>query len=290
MILKLGLPKGSLQESTFEIFRRAGFNITLSARSYFPNIDDDEIEPILIRAQEMSKYVESGVLDVGLTGKDWILENRSDVLEIEDLVYAKSGMRPVRWVVAVPNDSEIRSVHDLSGKRIATELVNVTKDYLKNNDVEGAKVEFSWGATEVKPPRLVDAIVELTETGSSLKANNLRIVDTVLESTTKLIVNKETWLDREKRRKIESLAILLKGALLASEKVGLKMNVAKEALNEVLSILPALRKPTISKLTDEDWFALETIIDEQVVREIIPKLKKAGAEGIVEYPLNKVIY
>ncbi|MDI6703999.1 MAG: ATP phosphoribosyltransferase [bacterium] len=289
MKLKIGLPKGSLQEATFEIFEKAGFKISVLKRSYFPKIDDPELEPMLIRAQEMARYVEEGVLDVGLTGKDWIMECEADVLEITDLIYAKQGLRPVRWVLAVPNDSQINSVDDLQGKRIATEVVNVTRDYLKRNGVN-ALVEFSWGATEAKPPELCDAIVELTETGSSLRANNLRIVDTVLESKTMLIANKRSFEDKDKRRKIENLAMLLRGALEAANKVGLKMNVHVSALDEIISTLPALRKPTISRLSDEDFVAVETIIDEHVVREIIPELKRRGAEGIVEYPLNKVIY
>lgn len=289
MLLKLGLPKGSLQEATFELFQKAGFNISIGKRSYFPTIDDEEIEIMLIRAQEMSRYVEEGVFDAGLTGLDWIRENNSDVVEVADLQYAKQGFRPVRWVLAVPNDSSIQSVQDLQGKHIATELVNVTKDYLKKNGVT-ASVEFSWGATEVKAPRLVDAIVELTETGSSLRANNLRIVETILESTTKLIANKNAWNDSQKQKKIENIVILLQGALNAGQKVGLKMNIYKNNLSQILKILPALKKPTVSKLSDEDWFDVDTIIDEKVVRKIIPELKRAGATGIVEYPLNKVIY
>lgn len=288
-MLKIGLPKGSLQESTFEMFRKAGYNISVGSRSYFPTIDDDNMEVMLIRAQEIPRYVEEGVLDVGLTGKDWIQESKAKVVEIADLIYSKQGLRPVKWVLAVPNDSKIQSVKDLEGKRIATELVEVTKQYLRENQVN-AQVEFSWGATEVKPPKLVDAIVELTETGSSLRANNLRIVDVILKSTTKLIVNEKSWQEEEKRFQVENLAILLKGALSAYEKVGLKMNVYKEDLNKVLEILPALKKPTISKLSEEDWFDVDTVLDEKVVREIIPQLKRAGAQGIIEYPLNKVIY
>lgn len=289
MILRLGLPKGSLQDATFELFRRAGFTISVDKRSYFPTIDDEEIEVMLIRAQEMSRYVEEGVFDVGITGLDWIKENNSDVIEVADLEYAKQGFRPVKWVLAVPNDSPIKSIQDLQGKHIATELVNVTRSYLEEKGID-AKIEFSWGATEVKAPRLVDAIVELTETGSSLRANNLRIVETILESTTKLIANKEAWNDPQKRNKIENLAILLQGALAGTQKVGLKMNVFKKNLDQVIALLPALRKPTISKLSDEDWVAVDSIVDEKVVRKIIPDLKRAGAEGIVEYPLNKVIY
>jgi ATP phosphoribosyltransferase len=289
MLLKLGVPKGSLQDATFELFQKAGFNISIGKRSYFPTIDDEEIELMLIRAQEMSRYVEEGVFDAGLTGLDWIRENNSDVVEVADLRYAKQGFRPVRWVLAVPNDSSIQSVQDLQGKHIATELVNVTKAYLEKNGVT-ASVEFSWGATEVKAPRLVDAIMELTETGSSLRANNLRIVETILESTTKLIANKDAWKDPQKKKKIENIVILLQGALNAEQKVGLKMNIPKDNLSQILEILPALKKPTISNLSDENWFDVDTIIDEKVVREIIPELKRAGATGIVEYPLNKVIH
>lgn len=289
MELRLGLPKGSLEEATFKMFEKAGFKISAGKRSYFPSVDDEELEIILIRAQEVARYIEEGILDAGLTGKDWIEENEADVIEVTDLIYAKASQSSVRWVVAVPNDSEIRSIKDLEGKRIATELVRVTEKYLKKNGVR-AEVEFSWGATEVKPPRLVDAIVELTETGSSLQANNLRIVDEVLVSTTKLIANKASWADPWKRQKIEGLSILLKGALAAGEKVGLKMNVSKDCLDKVISILPALKRPTLAPLSDEGWYDVDTIIDEAVVRKIIPELKRAGAEGIVEYPLNKVIY
>ncbi|MEW6618261.1 MAG: ATP phosphoribosyltransferase [bacterium] len=289
MILKLGLPKGSLQESTIELFQKAGYMIAVDKRSYFPRIDDEEIEVMLVRAQEMSRYVEEGVFDVGLTGFDWIKENKSDVIEVASLEYAKQGFRFVKWVLAVPNDSSIKSINDLQGKHIATELVNVTKTYLKERGIQ-TNVEFSWGATEVKAPRLVDAIVELTETGSSLRANNLRIVETILESTTRLIANKDAWQDAQKRKKIENIALLLQGALAAAQKVGLKMNVYKEHLPQVLAILPALKTPTISKLSDENWCDVDTIVDEKVAREIIPELKRAGAQGIVEYPLNKVIY
>lgn len=289
MRLRIGLPKGSLETATLQMFKKAGFNISRGQRSYFPAVDDEELEVILIRAQEMSRYVEEGVLDVGLTGKDWIRENKSRVVEVADLIYAKQGLRPVRWVVAVPKDSTIKSVKDLQGKRIATELVNVTKSYLRKNKVK-AEVEFSWGATEVKPPQLVDAIVELTETGESLRANNLRIIDTILTSTTKLIANSQAYRDKWKRKKIDNIALLLEGALRAEEKVGLKMNIPQEKLKKVISILPAMKTPTISKLSEENWWALETIIDEKTVRDIIPALKKAGAQGIIEYPLNKVIY
>ncbi len=289
MRLRIGLPKGSLETATLQMFKKAGFNISRGQRSYFPAVDDEELEVILIRAQEVSRYVEEGVLDVGLTGKDWIRENKSRVVEVADLIYAKQGLRPVRWVVAVPKDSTIKSVKDLQGKRIATELVNVTKSYLRKNKVK-AEVEFSWGATEVKPPQLVDAIVELTETGESLRANNLRIIDTILTSTTKLIANSQAYRDKWKRKKIDNIALLLEGALRAEEKVGLKMNIPQEKLKKVISILPAMKTPTISKLSEENWWALETIIDEKTVRDIIPALKKAGAQGIIEYPLNKVIY
>ncbi|MCD5390591.1 ATP phosphoribosyltransferase [candidate division NPL-UPA2 bacterium] len=287
--LKIGLPKGSLQSATLEMFKRAGYNILVGERSYLPIIDDEELEAILIRAQEMPRYVEHGVLDVGLTGEDWIRERRAKVVEVADLIYAKQGLRAVKWVLAVPNKSAIKSVKDLEGKRIATELVNVTKSYLKKYRVK-AEVEFSWGATEAKPPQLADAIVELTETGESLRANNLRIVDTVLESTTKLIANGRAYQDNWKRRKIDNLTLLLKGALLAEEKVGLKMNVAEKNLKRVISVLPAMRNPTISKLSEAGWWAVETVIDEKTARDIIPKLKEAGGEGIIEYGLNKVIY
>jgi ATP phosphoribosyltransferase len=288
-ILRLGLPKGSLQEATFRMMERAGWRISVGSRSYVPSVDDPEISARLIRAQEISRYVELGLLDAGLTGKDWILENESDVVEVADLIYAKQGMRPVRWVLAVPNDSPVKTVKDLQGKRIATEAVNLTRQFLKKHGVK-ADVEFSWGATEVKAPELVDAIVELTETGSSLRANNLRIVETLLESTTKLIANKKSWDDKWKRQKIETIALLLKGALAAEDKVGLKMNVPKSKLDALLKNLPALRNPTVSSLANNDWVAVETVIDEKIVREIVPKLKAAGAEGIIEYPLNKLIY
>lgn len=289
MKLKLGLPKGSLQEATVKMFARAGFNISISSRSYFPSIDDEEIEAMLVRAQEMARYVEKGLLDVGLTGQDWIAENRADVVEVAELVYGKQRLNPVRWVLAVPEGSEIKTPADLQGKHIATELVNVTKDYLAKHGVE-ADVEFSWGATEVKAPALADAIVELTETGSTIRAHNLRIIDTIMESTTKLIANKESWEDRPKREKTENLALLLKGALAASSKVGLKMNIPADSVEAVISILPALKKPTISHLSDRNWLAVETIIEEEMVRRLIPELKRIGAEGIVEYPLNKIIY
>lgn len=290
-ILKLGLPKGSLQEATFKMLRKAGFNTSLSSeRSYFPSIDDPQIEPVLLRAQEMSRYVQDGALDCGITGNDWILENRSDVVRITDLAYAKQGMNKVRWVLAVPGDSGIKSAKDLQGKRIATELVNVTKDYLTKHKVK-ADVEFSWGATEVKVSAgLVDAIVELTETGRSLKANRLIEIATLCESTTQFIGNKNSCRDSWKMAKMEQIAMLLKGAIAAEEKVGLKMNVRKTDMKKVVVLLPALKKPTISGLSDDGWYAIETVIDEKVVRLLIPQLKKAGAQGIIEYPLNKVIY
>ena len=287
-VLSLGLPKGSLQESTFKLFRKAGFTVSAGSRSYIPSIDDDEISGLLIRAQEMARYVQDGILDLGLTGRDWVLEQNARVKEVCTLNYAKGGLRPVRWVVAVPNESPIRRVEDLGGKRVATELVQYTRRFLKERGIE-ALVEFSWGATEVKAPRLADAIVELTETGSTLRANNLRIVDTILESTTVLIANRDAWKDPWKRQKIENIALLLAGALRAEEKVGLKMNVARADLDRVLAVLPALQNPTISSLSEAGWFSLEVIVDEKKVRELIPVLKKTGASGIVEYPLNKVI-
>ena len=289
MKLKLGLPAGSLQNATLNILKKAGFNIAVSTRSYIPYIDDSEILVRLIRAQEIPRYVEEGVLDVGLTGKDWVLENKVKVHEVAQLVYAKQGLRPVRCVCAVPVDSGIYKIKDLQGKRIATEIVNITKEFLRKNKVK-ALVEFSWGATESKPPELADAIIELTETGSSLRANNLREIATILESVTVLIVNKNSWKNSEKKRKIENLSMLLVGALQAEEKVGLKMNVPKKQLEKIISELPSLKKPTISSLYDSDWVALEIIVDEKIVREIIPELKRAGAQGIIEYPLNKVIY
>lgn len=287
-ILKLGLPKGSLQESTLKLFRKAGYHITVSSRSYYPSFDDAEIESMLIRAQEMARYVEDGILDCGLTGKDWIMEQNADVHEVAELNYAKEGLRPVKWVIAVPNDSKIKSVKDLNGKRIATELVGFTKRYLKSKGVKAA-VDFSWGATEVKPPHLADAIVELTETGTSLKANNLRIVETILQSSTRFIANKKAWHERWKRQKMANIVMLLKGALAAEEKVGLKMNVPKKSLKRVMSLLPAMHSPTISQLSDEDWYAIDVVIDEMIARDLTPMLKMAGASGIVEYQLNKVI-
>jgi ATP phosphoribosyltransferase len=286
--IKLGIPKGSLQESTVELFKKAGFNIRINERSYKPSIDDEEIECLLIRAQEIPKYVENGVLDVGLSGKDWISETDADVEEIADLVYSKTGFGKVRLVLAVTNNSSIKTVKDLEGKRIATELVNVTKAFLKKNNVR-AEVEFSWGATEVKVPDLVDAISELTETGSSLRANNLRVIDVILESTTRLIANKKSLKTDWKKQKINDIALLLNGALNAYSKVGLKMNLEKKSLNKILYLLPALNSPTVSKLSDKGWLAIETVLDESVVRDIIPKLKQAGAQGIIEYSLNKVV-
>ena len=288
MILKLGVPKGSLETATTELFRRAGYNLTTSSRSYFPVIDDAEIECMLIRAQEMARYVEDGILDAGITGLDWVQENGANVRAVCDLVYAKQSFGKVRWVLAVPENSTVTSVKDLEGKIIATELVATTKRYLAENGVT-AKVEFSWGATEVKPPELADAIVEVTETGSSLRANKLRIVETVLESNTQLIVNLQSWEDLEKRRKLEDISMLLQGAIAALGKVGLMLNVKRGDLDAVLQVLPALRQPTISSLSDNEWLAVNTIIDEPVVRVIIPRLKEAGAQGIVEYPLNKIV-
>jgi ATP phosphoribosyltransferase len=288
MKLKLGLPKGSLQDATLELFRRAGYEIKVNPRSYFPSTDDEEIECMLIRAQEMARYVEDGILDAGLTGKDWILENQADVIEVADLIYAKQTFGKVRWVLAVPEESPFRGVKDLQGKIIATELVKVTERYLAQHGVK-AKVEFSWGATEVKPPVLADAIVEVTETGSSLRANGLRIVETVLESNTKFFANHAAWGDPWKRAKMETIVMLLKGAIEASGKVGLMLNVHKNDLENVLAVLPALKRPTISHLSDPDWLAVNTVIEEKTVREIIPRLKAAKAQGIVEYPLNKIV-
>lgn len=288
-VLRLGLPKGSLQEATIEKFAKAGYNIQVSSRSYVPYVDDDELEIRLIRAQEISRYVEHGYLDCGITGYDWIQENGSDVHEVGEFLFSKVTRQPARWVLAVPEESPVKSAKDLQGKRIATEVVQLTKRYLANHGVT-AEVEFSWGATEFKAHELVDAIVELTETGSSLRANKLRIVDTLLTSTPRLISNQESWKDGWKRQKIETISLLLKGALDAEAKVGLKMNIAKDNLPKLLRELPALRNPTISNLSLEGWVAVETIIDEHVVRELIPQLKAAGAEGIIEYPLNKVVY
>lgn len=288
MKLKLGIPKGSLENATIDIFRRAGFQITTSSRSYFPSIDDPEIECMLIRAQEMARYVEDGILDAGLTGRDWIEENGSDVIALADLIYSRASFSKVRWVLAVPENSPVQSVKDLQGKIIATELVGATQRYLARNGVE-AKVEFSWGATEVKPPVLADAIVEVTETGSSLRANRLRIVETVLESNTQLIANKESYKDPWKQRKLADIKLLLDGAIAALGKVGLMLNVEKSNLPQVLALLPALKNPTISQLSDGNWVAVNTILEELTVRNLIPRLKEAGAQGIVEYPLNKIV-
>jgi len=287
-LLKLGLPKGSLQEATLRLFRKAGYHISVSSRSYYPVFDDIEIQSMLIRAQEMARYVEDGHLDCGLTGFDWIQEQNADVVEVAELQYGKEGFRPVRWVVAVPIDSKIKSIKDLQGKRVATELVGFTKRYLKSKGVT-SQVDFSWGATEVKPPYLADAIVELTETGASLRANNLRIVETIIESSTRFIANKKVWQDKWKRQKMENIALLLHGALAAEEKVGLKMNVPENSYKKILSLLAAMHSPTISPLSDKGWHAFEVITNERFVRDLIPKLKAAGASGIVEYPLNKVI-
>jgi len=287
-VLKLGIPAGSLQEATGELFRRAGYKITFRSRSYFPAIDDDEIECMLIRAQEMARYVADGVLDAGLTGFDWITETGADVHEVAELVFSKVSRRPVRWVLCVPNDSPVQTVADLEGARIATEAVGMTGRFLEQHGVT-ANVEFSWGATEVKPPRLADAIVEVTETGSSLRANNLRIVAEVLQSTTRFIANHQAYVEPWKRQKIDDIALMLNGAIAAEGKVGLMMNVPRDNLQRVITLLPALQNPTVSSLADEQWVDIITVIDETVVRHIIPRLKAAGARGIVEYPLNKVI-
>ena len=288
MKLKLGIPKGSLENATIDLFRRAGFIITTSSRSYFPGIDDPDIECMLIRAQEMARYVEDGILDAGLTGRDWIEENEATIIPVADLIYAKQSFGKVRWVLAVPEASNFHSVKDLEGRIIATELVATTKRYLASHGVK-AKVEFSWGATEVKPPVLADAIVEVTETGSSLRANKLKIIDTVLESNTQLIANSESWNDEAKQRKLLDIKMLLEGAISAMGKVGLMLNVHKDQLKAVLGVLPALKRPTISHLSDEEWLAVNTILDESTVRDIIPRLKQAGGQGIVEYPLNKIV-
>lgn len=288
MTLKLGLPKGSLENATIDLFRRAGFRITVAPRSYFPAVDDPELECMLVRAQEMARYVEDGALDCGLTGHDWVVENDASVHSVCDLVYAKQSFGKVRWVLAVPQASTIATPADLQGKIVATELVGTTKRWLASLGVE-AKVEFSWGATEAKLPELADAIVEVTETGSSLRANKLRIVETVLESTTQFIANTTSWEDAGKRRKIKDIALLLQGAIAALDKVGLMLNVRVDDLDKVLDVLPALRKPTVSSLSDEGWLAVNTILGENVVREIIPRLKDVGAEGIVEFPLNKIV-
>ena len=287
-ILKLGIPAGSLQEATGELFRRAGYKITFNARSYFPTIDDEQIECMLIRAQEMARYVQDGVLDAGLTGYDWIMENGADVHEVAELVFSKVSRRPVRWVLCVPETSPIKTVKDLEGKRIATEAVGLTTRFLADRGVQ-AKVEFSWGATEVKPPKLADAIVEVTETGSSLRANQLRILEEVLTSTPRFIANRQAYADPWKKQKIDDIVLMLKGAMAAEGKVGLMMNVPRDKVQQVLSLLPALQQPTISSLADEAWVDINTVLDESIVRNIIPRLKSAGARGIVEYPLSKVI-
>ncbi len=288
MKLRLGLPKGSLQEATFNLFKQAGFEINVRSRSYFPAVNDPELEIILMRAQEIPRYVAEGVLDAGISGLDWILENEADVVEVADMVYAKSTSNPIRLVIAVAKDSDILEVSDLKGKRIATELVKVTQKYLKDNGVT-ASVEYSYGATEVKVPDLVDAIADITETGSSIKANNLRILATILESTTKLHANKKAWEEPWKREKLQNLAVLLQGALRARSKVGLKMNVPGEMLDAILDVLPSMKHPTISQLVHSDWVAVEVILEEKQVRDLIPALKKAGAQDIIEYPLTKVI-
>ena len=287
-ILKLGIPAGSLQEATRELFERAGYRITISSRSYYPTIDDEEIDCLTVRAQEMARYVEQGVLDAGITGHDWVVETGANVEEICELVYSKVSRRPTRWVLCVPNDSEIHSASDLQGKRIATEVVNMTNNYLKNHGVS-ADVEFSWGATEVKPPRLADAIVEVTETGNSLRANNLRIVDELLQSTPRLIANRDSVMDAWKKRKLTDIALMLKSCLAAEGKVGLMMNVPKQDLQSIIEVLPALQTPTISSLADSDWVDVNTIVEEAVVRNIVPQLKEAGARGIVEYAISKII-
>lgn len=285
----LGLPKGSLQDSTIKLFGKAGFNISVSSRSYRPSIDDEELDGRFVRAQEVSRYVEHGYFDCGLTGQDWVEENDSDVVEVCSLVYSRASNKRSKWIIAVPESSTVQTVKDLEGKRIATEVVNITRQYLKDNGVN-AKVEFSWGATEVKVPDLVDAIVDLTETGNSIRANKLRIVDTILYTNTVLIANKVSWENPAKRKKIENIALLLTSALEANSKVGLKLNIEKSKLEAILADLPALRNPTINRLADESWVAIDTILDEKVVREIIPELKERGAEGIIEYPLNKVVF
>jgi len=290
MKLKFGLPKGSLQEATTRMFKKAGFTVNISSRSYFPSIDDDEISPFLLRAQEMARYVADGALDCGITGNDWTIESGREVAKVCELIYGKQGLKPVKWVLAVPNDSKVKTAKDLEGKRVATELVNATREYFKKKKVN-VDIEFSWGATEAKVGAgLVDAIVELTETGASLRANNLRIVDTICESTTLIIANKSSWKDPWKKEKIQNIALLLQGAILAEEKVGLKMNIEEKNIDKILKILPSMKNPTISGLSKKGWCAIETIIDESTVRVIIPKLKQSGAQGIIEYPLNKVIY
>lgn len=287
-LLKLGIPKGSLQEATLDLLARAGWKVTLSSRSYVPTIDDADITCLLVRAQEMARYVESGALEAGITGHDWVVETRADVLELAELVYAKQRLARVKWVLAVPEDSAIREPKDLEGKVIATEVVGITENYLAKHGVK-ARVEFSWGATEVKVPQLADAIVEVTETGSSLRANRLRVLDTVLESATVFIMNRNAAADPAKREKAENLVLMLQGAIAAATRVGLMLNVRRENLEAVLAALPALKNPTISSLSDENWVAVNTIIEESVVRQILPRLKAAKAQGIVEYPLNKIV-
>ncbi len=288
-VLRLGLPKGSLQESTFELLDRAGYSFSVRERSYFPSIDDDELTAMLVRAQEIARYVQDGVFDAGITGKDWIIETGAEVIAVDDLIYSKSSMRPVRWVLAVSEDSDIQTVYDLEGKRIATEVVNITRTWLEQHGVT-AEIEFSWGATEAKCPELVDAIVEVTETGSSLRANKLRIVDVLMESNTQLIANKEAWNDPWKRQKIENIAMLMQGAIRAEGKVGLKLNARRSDVESIVDLLPALRKPTVSPLANGgEWVAVETVIEEREVRKLIPALKRAGAEGIIEYALSKII-
>lgn len=289
-VLRFGLPKGSLQEAALQKMAKAGWNISVSSRSYVPYVDDDELEIRLIRAQEISRYVENGVLDAGITGHDWIIENDSDVHEVGEFIFSKVSRQPTRWVLAVPENSPIKSAKDLEGKRIATEVVNLSKKWLKKNGVKTAEVEFSWGATEVKAHEMVDAIIEVTETGSSLRANKLRIVETLLTSSPRLIVNHAAWKDKFKRQKVETLALLLRGAMEAESKVGLKMNIAEKDLKKLLASLPALKRPTVSQLSEPGWVAVETIIDEAIVRQLVPQLKAHGAEGIIEYPLNKVVY
>jgi ATP phosphoribosyltransferase len=289
MPLKLAFPKGSLQTHTLRLFQRAGYEVALSERSYYPVFDDPEIEAMLIRAQEVSRYVDQRVLDVGITGSDWLAESKADLVTVAELIYSKQSLKPCCWVLAVPQDSPFQKASDLAGKRIATELVGVTRDYFARHQTE-VEVQFSWGATEVKPPVLADAIVEITETGSTLRANRLRIIDTVMEVRNCIVANPAAWADPWKRQKIENLALLLKGALAAEDKVGLKMNVPRAKVDEVMAALTALRRPTLSPLADPEWVALETIIDERTVRDIIPRLKRAGAEGIVEYSLNKLVY
>jgi len=287
-IVRLAVPAGSLQQATMALLRSAGYNLSLSDRSYYPTVDDTEIACTLIRAQEIPRYVQDGLIDAGLTGHDWILENEASVVEVAELRYSKVSRRPVRWVLAVPEASPIQSVSDLEGKRIATEVVTVTRRYLEQHGVK-ASVEFSWGATEAKPPELADAVVEITETGSSLRANGLREVETVLESTPRFIASKAAWADDWKRRKIEDMVLMLQATLSAEGKVGLMLNARRTDLEDVVAVLPALKRPTVSSLSDPEWVAINTIVDESVVREIVPRLKQAGAEGIVEYPLNKII-